>query len=298
MTASWLTKVCSRHEAMVLDPLRTPLIKQAIEKTVKAGDVVLDLGSGLGILSFFSVKAGAKTVYAIDPDRDAMRAARHFAKTALSPDEAARIHFLDGLSYDVALPEKVDVILCEIIGSLAFEENFLATLDDAKKRFLKPKGTIIPERVALWAALANDDAAACGWENVAGLNLKRAVAPLQDWKALTVNPAHLVSEPTCLVSIETMSAFPTSLHLKEKITLQKAGHVSALVLWPEVMWTQTIQTDASPFLQPTHWKQGLLPLTPDSYQQGDRVAVEILIHPDIEAPQTRTEILWKTERVS
>lgn len=297
MTATWLTKVCKRHQEMVCDPLRTPRLKQAIEAIVKPGDVVLDLGSGLGILSFFAVKGGAKTVYAIDPDKDAMRAARHFAKTVLSPDEARRVHFLDGLSYDVALPEKVDVIVCEIIGSLAFEENFLATLDDAKRRFLKPGGTIIPERVALWAALTNDDAACEGFENVGGLNLKGAVAPLRDWKALTVNPAHLVSEPVQMISLETMSSFPTSLHLKEKITLQKAGHVGGLTLWPEVTWAVQLETNASPFCETTHWKQGMLPLTPDSYQAGDCVLIELLIHPDCDSPQTRTEILWKAERV-
>ena len=44
-------------------------------------------------------------------------------------------------------PERVDVVVCETLGNYPFEENIIATLNDARARFLKPGGVIIPHSV-------------------------------------------------------------------------------------------------------------------------------------------------------
>ena len=54
-------------------------------------------------------------------------------------------------STDVAEPDRVDVIVSETLGNYPFEENIIATLNDARERFLNPGGTIIPAAVEQFA---------------------------------------------------------------------------------------------------------------------------------------------------
>ena len=50
-------------------------------------------------------------------------------------------------STEVATPDRVDVVVCETLGNYPFEENIIATLNDARARFLEPGGVIIPRSV-------------------------------------------------------------------------------------------------------------------------------------------------------
>lgn len=49
------------------------------------------------------------------------------------------------LSYDVELPERVDVLMSEIIGNMGDNQNFQPILQDAIERFLKPQGKLLPQ---------------------------------------------------------------------------------------------------------------------------------------------------------
>ena len=41
---------------------RLPLFEQALAATIQSGDVVLDLGTGTGVLAYFACRAGAQSV--------------------------------------------------------------------------------------------------------------------------------------------------------------------------------------------------------------------------------------------
>ncbi|MEE9414925.1 MAG: 50S ribosomal protein L11 methyltransferase, partial [Acidimicrobiales bacterium] len=56
----------SEHEEMLSDHVRVNTYHAAIHNAVKPGDVVLDLGTGTGLLAFMAVKAGAAKVYAVE----------------------------------------------------------------------------------------------------------------------------------------------------------------------------------------------------------------------------------------
>ena len=54
------------HQSMLADEARMRGYLRAILKVVEPGDVVLDIGSGTGILAYFACLAGARLVYAVN----------------------------------------------------------------------------------------------------------------------------------------------------------------------------------------------------------------------------------------
>ncbi|MCX7593284.1 MAG: 50S ribosomal protein L11 methyltransferase [Fischerella sp.] len=132
------------HQLMLGDRLRMNAYKQAIQEVVKPGMIVLDLGTGTGILGLWALEAGAKYLYAIDVNENILSlAVQRFNQAGFS----GKYEVFNALSYDVNLPERVDVIVSEILGNLADNEDFVPILQDARKRFLKKEGNMLPSSV-------------------------------------------------------------------------------------------------------------------------------------------------------
>uniref|UniRef100_A0A8C6WT71 Histone-arginine methyltransferase CARM1 n=1 Tax=Neogobius melanostomus TaxID=47308 RepID=A0A8C6WT71_9GOBI len=114
----------SQQQNMMQDYVRTGTYQRAIlqNHTDFKDKVVLDVGCGSGILSFFAAQAGARKVYAVE------------ASTMAQHAEA-----LAG----VTLPEQVDIIISEPMGYMLFNERMLESYLHAKK-FLKPNGKMFP----------------------------------------------------------------------------------------------------------------------------------------------------------
>ncbi len=132
------------HQLMLDDQIRMKAYKSAIGEAVKPGMVVLDLGTGTGILGLWALQAGAKYLYAIEVNADVIPKA---IATFEGGGFADRYQILHGFSNEINLPNKVDLIISEIIGNLGDNENFIPILSDARKRFLKQDGGMLPRTV-------------------------------------------------------------------------------------------------------------------------------------------------------
>lgn len=139
------------HTLMLADTVRTESFRTAIERIVRPGMRVLDLGCGSGILSFFSERAGAASVYAVDKS-PFIKVARAVAKR----NGFTRIQFIKTEGGDFELPEKVDVIVSECLGHYVFTDAMLPILFRSRDRHLVEGGAIIPSSIELIAAMVLD----------------------------------------------------------------------------------------------------------------------------------------------
>ena len=132
----------SHYSRMITDSVRMNAYIQALQKAIKPGSVVLDLGAGTGIFALLACRMGARRVYAIESNEAILVG----QKTAIANGYADRITFIHSSSFDITLPEPVDVIISDLRGVLPFFRHHIPAIIDARSRFLRPAGNLIPQR--------------------------------------------------------------------------------------------------------------------------------------------------------
>jgi len=114
--------------------------------------VVCEIGVGLGPLALMALKAGAKRVYGIELDPVALETAtRIIRQNGFGPERFIPVR---GLSTQVTLPERVDVLLSETLDSMGVGENTALYMRDALERHVRPGGIFLPAKITCVTALA------------------------------------------------------------------------------------------------------------------------------------------------
>jgi len=138
----------SIHRVMLEDFYRTESFRNALTVAVHPGMVVLDIGTGTGILSCFAVQAGAEHVYAVESSRFVNHTRRIVERNGM----ADRITVIEGDSRDITLPQRADLLVTEIMGHIGIDENILDVVADAQARLLTPEALVIPNCLSLVAS--------------------------------------------------------------------------------------------------------------------------------------------------
>jgi protein arginine N-methyltransferase 1 len=140
------------HRGLLQDTTRTNAFREAIRRCVTPDSVVLDLGTGSGILALFAAEAGARRVFAIDATHSADLAS-FLAKHLGFGD---RIQVIHDHSTKIDLPERANVLVTETLGSFGFNEQILSSIIDARARLLTADAVIIPRRIELFLVPCDD----------------------------------------------------------------------------------------------------------------------------------------------
>jgi SAM-dependent methyltransferase len=138
---------------MARDGVRMDAYARAIERVVRPGAVVLDLGAGTGVLSLLAARAGAARVHAVETNPAIWLLQALASENGLA--DRIRIHAVS--SFDVELDEQVDVIVGDLRGSLPLFDDNLEAVRDACARWLKPDGVLLPARDRLFVAVVEAD---------------------------------------------------------------------------------------------------------------------------------------------
>ncbi len=136
------------HRTLIADRVRNEALLAALKSVIRTGEtVVADIGAGTGLLGLMAAQLGAKDVYLYEAAEVAGVAAQ-----VMKSNRVRNCHLMPCHSTEMQDPPQVDVIVSETLGNYAFEENLIETLNDARRRFLKPGGVIIPRRVTQFVA--------------------------------------------------------------------------------------------------------------------------------------------------
>nr|CAH7764952.1 unnamed protein product [Callosobruchus chinensis] len=166
------------HKLMLQDTPRNKAYRDSINdnKDLFKDKIVLDVGAGTGFLSVLCAQAGARTVYAVEASSVYVLAEELAEENNLS----GVIKVLNGRVEDIALPEKVDIIVSEWMGFYLLHEAMLNSVIEARDKFLKPDGLLFPESATLYSAPCSVPALYDYWEDVQGVSMTCLASKLRE----------------------------------------------------------------------------------------------------------------------
>ncbi|KAK7120111.1 hypothetical protein R3I94_020206 [Phoxinus phoxinus] len=282
------------QQNMLQDYLRTATYQKAILlNDVDFKDkVVLDVGCGTGILSFFAVQAGAKRVYAVEASSVAKYAEILVKSNSLSD----KITILSGKMEEVSCPEKVDVIISEPIGYMLLNERMLESFLHAK-HWLKPKGMMFPTQSDIHLAPFTDEqlymehhARTNFWNqrgfygvNLSGLH-SSALDEFFRQPIVDTFDVQILMARSVKYTINFLEAKEEDLHRVEipfVFKLLQSGLIHGLAFWFDVAFVgsrTTVWLSTAPNEPLTHWYQvRCLLQTPLFAKMGQTLSGQVLL---------------------
>jgi len=252
---------------------------RAISTRVRDGDVVLDLGTGSGLLAVLACRAGARRVYAIETS-DAIRFGELLASTTAFKD---RIEFIQAASTQLVLPERVDAIVGDIHDTFGLQTGGLAAFFDARDRFLKPGGALVP--CAIQLLVAPVEAAELYASEIDVWTRRVHDVDLSPIRPLAVNQMHAakfdreqVLAPPCALA---------TIDLERSNVLHAGGHAVATALrggilhgvcgcFVTTLAESVVMGNAPGEGDTTNFAQAFFPLnTPTPVLEGDRISMAV-----------------------
>ena len=261
---------------------RLDLYRKAIQKIVHLGDRVVDVGCGTAVLGLLCLQAGAAHVHAIDSTAVIEVAREAFTRAGW----ASKTEFIHGSSYQVDLPERVDVIICDHVGYFGFDYGLIGFLADARRRFLKPGGMMIPGRLKLHVGAVESQKShqlieawqAPGippdfhWIRQRAVNSKHAVMLLH---------GELLTDAAQLGCIDLQAENPDFFSWSAQLTVERDGVLHGLAGWFECELAEGVWMTNSPLSDSRiDRSQAFLPIDAALLvKAGDRLDVTVMARP-------------------
>jgi len=248
------------HESLLKDSLRNRTFYAALAASVTSSSRVLDIGSGTGIWAIKAAQLGAARVVAVE--REPLMAGMIQA-LALENGVADRVEVLQADVGEIRLEKEFDLVISETIGHLIFDEQIVDIMIDARKRFLKPDGAVIPRAASLVVApvylapahgtLPVDIEADFDYFESMLLNVPVALTGK--------TRLEILGEPQELVNVDLaiVERLPNLVNLKAVWADFEVRRVNGFAVWAEARLSDEIQLST---MDTTSWSTTVYPIRP------------------------------------
>ena len=288
-TSGWADPV--EHARMLHDERRTGDYLTALAAAVRPSDVVLDIGTGSGVLAVAAARAGARHVYAVEASDIADVAERVFALNGVGD----RVTLIPGWSRQIELPERANLLVAEVIGNEPLEEEILESTLDARHRLLVPGARLIPNALTLLARpillpeaeirqRAFGRAAVERWQTLYDIDFE----PLLD--AAIPGPTHTITEgevvatwpqvgpPVELATLDLTTFDAPSVSASADLFVEPPGQVNAIALTFRAELYGGIAHTLDPWTWPaSSWATSVWVL-PDQTEVGAGLVLRVYYH--------------------
>ncbi|CDW87258.1 protein arginine n-methyltransferase [Stylonychia lemnae] len=251
------------HEEMLKDTVRTNAYKKAFELNAEyfKDKIVMDIGTGTGILSIFAAKAGAKHVHAVENAEIANFAKEIIRKNGF--ENVITVH--KGKMEEVEIPDEVDIIISEWMGYFLLYEGMLDVVLMARKKFLKQGGLLFPNRGIIYVAAIEDvkfrKSKVDFWNDVYGIDMSCMSSTVLSEPIIDgLDSRQIISSNSLLVDFDfdKMNKKDVNFSRAYSLTFQKTEKCSGIVAWFDTLFSKmkhTVILSTSPYSKLTHWKQ-------------------------------------------
>jgi protein arginine N-methyltransferase 1 len=268
------------HRSMLADGVRNAALHAALQRVIVPGvTTVADIGTGTGLIALMASRLGAKTVHCYEHG-DVIELAQQLAQR----NRVRNLIFYHEHSTAILDPEPVDVVISETLGNFAYEEGIIETMADAR-RFLKPRGTLVPQRIEQCVAPVTSprfQAELSVWDTVGyGLDFGPAKRmSLNNLYVRTLEPGDLLGGPGSVATWDrvTLGRRAARRRVGEAAwTLGDPATIHGFALWWRCELIPGIVLSTGPADPRTHWEQIYLPtLEPVHAARGDSVTLRIV----------------------
>jgi protein arginine N-methyltransferase 1 len=266
------------HRTLIADKVRNDAFRRALEKVIQKGKtVVADIGSGTGLMGFFASRLGAADVYFYEYG-NIIGLSESLAKS----NKIRNGHFIHGHSANIEDPPPVDVIVSETLGNYALEEHIIASIEDAK-RFLKPGGAIIPQKITQMVApvtRAHFFNELCTWDDLGhGLDFTEAkIMGLNNLYVRTFAAEDLLRGGKAQIwdTVDFRQENSSTRGGSGTWTIEDDAVIYGFAVWWNCELVDGIELATGPLDAKTHWEQLYFPvLAPVQAKKGDRLGITI-----------------------
>ncbi len=243
------------HFAMVNEVARNDAYDAALRRAVEPGALVLEIGTGAGLVAMMAARAGAGRVVTCEAVPTLAATAREIvARNGYADRVTVHAKHSTALTVGAELPARAGVLVSELFDSNVLGEEVLDSLEDAHARLLAPGAAVLPRAASARFELAGGGTLArlTRVDRASGFDLTpfNVFTP----ERIIFDGAHVdyerLSEPATALRFDLCAArHPPFEHLVD-VTVTRAGECLGVVQWLHIDFDGVSEYENRPRLGP------------------------------------------------